>query len=142
MNVIRGVMFFKHEAYRNENEYRFQQLFRRDKPAPDVKYRRRPTSLVRYREYGWRRRGPGALKKIVIGPAADRDKAARFVKDCLASFHPEPDSVDPLSPYPEPFCPDCISAKAKASRETRSRTPVKARRGQQSRWCAALEEND
>jgi len=34
MNVIRGVMFFKHEAYRNENEYRFQQLFRRDKPAP------------------------------------------------------------------------------------------------------------
>jgi hypothetical protein len=94
MNVIRGVMFFKHEAYRNENEYRFQQLFRCDKPAPAVKYRKRPTSLVRYREYNWRRRGPGALKKIVIGPAADRDKAARFAKDCLASFHPEPDSVE------------------------------------------------
>src|SRR4029077_14496990 len=47
MNVIRGVMFFKHEAYKNEKEYRFQQLSRRDKPAPAVKYKQRPTSLVR-----------------------------------------------------------------------------------------------
>ena len=93
MNVIRGVMFFKHEAYRNENEYRFQQLFRRDKPAPAVKYRKRPSSLVRYREFDWRRHAPGALKQIVIGPAADRAKAARFAKDCLAAFHADPDSV-------------------------------------------------
>lgn len=94
MNVVRGVMFFKHEAYRNENEYRFQQLFRRDKPAPAVKYRQRPTSLVRYREFDWRRRAPGALKKIIVGPAADRVKAARFAKDCLASFHADPASVE------------------------------------------------
>jgi hypothetical protein len=94
MNVIRGVMFFKHEAYRNENEYRFQQLFRRDIAAPVVKYRRRPTSLVRYREFDWRRRAPGALKKIVIGPAADRVKAVRFAKDCLAAFHTGPASVE------------------------------------------------
>jgi hypothetical protein len=32
----------------SQTEYRFQQLFRRDKPAPDVKTRRRGTSLVRY----------------------------------------------------------------------------------------------
>ena len=94
MNVIRGVMFFKHEAYKNENEYRFQQLFRRDKPAPTVKYRRRPTSLVRYREFDWRSRAPGALKKIVVGPAADRAKVARFAKDCLAAFHADPASVE------------------------------------------------
>ena len=94
MDVIRGVMFFKHEAYRNEKEYRFQQLFRRDKPAPDVKYRRRGTSLVRYREFDWRKHASGSLRKIVIGPAADRIKAARFAKDCLAAFHPDPDSVE------------------------------------------------
>ena len=94
MDVIRGVIFFKHEAYRNEKEYRFQQLFRRDKPAPDVKYRRRGTSLVRYREFDWRKHAPGSLKKIVIGPAADRIKAARFAKDCVAAFHPDPDSVE------------------------------------------------
>jgi hypothetical protein len=94
MNVIRSVMFFKHEAYRNEDEYRFQQLFRFDKPAPAVKFRKRPASLVRYREFDWRRHAPSALKKIVVGPAADRPKAARFVKDCLAAFHADPDGVE------------------------------------------------
>jgi Protein of unknown function (DUF2971) len=94
MNVIRGVMFFKNEAYRNEKEYRFQQLFRRDKPAPAVEYRRRPSALVRYREFDWRGLAPGALRKIVIGPAAERAKAARFAKDCLAAFHADPDSME------------------------------------------------
>jgi hypothetical protein len=54
MNVIRGIMFFKHEAYREEREYRFQQLFRYDRAAPNVKYRQRSYSLVRYREFNWR----------------------------------------------------------------------------------------
>jgi hypothetical protein len=94
MQVIRGVMFFKHEAYRNEDEYRFQQLFRRDKTSPAVKYRLRGTSLVRYRTFDWRKHAPGALKKIIIGPAADRLKAARFAKDCLAAFHIDPGSVE------------------------------------------------
>jgi hypothetical protein len=94
MNVIRGAMFFKHEAYRNEREYRFQQLFRRDKAVPDVKYRRRGTTLVRYREFDRRKHAPDALKKIIMGPAADHTKAARFAKDCLAAFHGDPDSVE------------------------------------------------
>jgi len=94
MDVIRCVMFFKHEAYQNEKEYRFQQLFRRDKPAPDVKHRRRGTSLVRYREFDWRKHAPGSLKKIVIGPAADRAKAVRFAKDYLATFHANPNDVE------------------------------------------------
>lgn len=94
MEVIRAVMFFKHEAYQNEKEYRFQQLFRRDKPAPHVKYRRRGMSLVRYREFDWRKFAPRAMKKIIVGPAADRTKAARFAKDCLAAFHPDPHSVE------------------------------------------------
>ena len=94
MNVIRGSCFFKHEGYKNEKEYRFQQLFRRDKPTPAVRYRRRPTSLVRYREFDWRKHAPHALMKIVIGPAADRAKAVRFAKDCLAAFHPDPDGVE------------------------------------------------
>jgi Protein of unknown function (DUF2971) len=93
MNIIRGVMFFKHEAYRNEKEYRFQQLFRYDKAAPEVKYRRRPGAIVRYREYDWRKRANGALKRIVIGPAADRTTAVRFANDCLAAFHGRTDPV-------------------------------------------------
>lgn len=88
MQVIRGIMFFKHEAYENEKEYRFQQLFRYDRPAPAVKHRMRPHSLVRYREFDWRTLAPAALREIVIGPAADKAKAERFVRDCLAAFHP------------------------------------------------------
>lgn len=97
MNVIRGVMFFKHEACKNEKEYRFQQLFRRDKPAPSVKYWRRGTSFVRYREFDWRKLAPASLKQIVIGPAADQRKATRFARDCLAAFHPDPGRVDVIS---------------------------------------------
>src|SRR5205807_8074442 len=64
---------------RRSSDLRFQQLFRRDKPVPNVKYRRRGTSLVRYRTFDWRTRdAPGVLKKIVVGPAADGNKAARF----------------------------------------------------------------
>jgi hypothetical protein len=91
MNVIRGVMFFKHEGYRNEKEFRFQQLFRRDRPAPGVKYRKRPHSLIRYREFDWKTVAGRSLKEIVIGPAADKIKAERFAKDCLAAFYPAGD---------------------------------------------------
>jgi hypothetical protein len=87
MQVIRGIMFFKHEAYRNEKEYRFQQLFRSDRPAPTLKHRMRSHSLVRYREFDWRTVAGAALKEIVIGPAADEKKAERFARDCLSAFH-------------------------------------------------------
>lgn len=86
LHVIRSTMFFKHEAYRNEREYRFQQLFRRDRAPPAVKLRHRPYSVVRYREFSWRNEAPGALQKIVVGPAADRAKAKQFADDCLREF--------------------------------------------------------
>jgi hypothetical protein len=79
MNVIRAVMFFKHEAYRNEKEYRFQQLFRRDKPAPAVNYRRRPTSLIRYKDFDWRALSSQALTKVVVGRGSRRTASRRFI---------------------------------------------------------------
>jgi hypothetical protein len=36
LNGIRRIMFFKHEAYKNENEYRFQQLFRYGRARREV----------------------------------------------------------------------------------------------------------
>jgi hypothetical protein len=41
LNVISAIMLFKHEAYKNEKEYRFQQLIGRSGPAAVVKYRPR-----------------------------------------------------------------------------------------------------
>ena len=94
VGVLRLLMFFKHEAYKNEDEYRFLQIYEGDRPAPDVKYRKRPSVITRYREFDWRSQAPKALKKIVIGPAANRAQATRFVKDCLAAFHADPDNVE------------------------------------------------
>jgi hypothetical protein len=89
MHAMRAVLFFKHEAYRKEQEYRFLQVHRADVPPPEVKVRARASSSVRYKEFDWRTAAPGALRRIVIGPAADPENAAQFASDCLASFHSE-----------------------------------------------------
>jgi hypothetical protein len=86
-NVAQSVLFYKHSAYSNEQEYRFLQLHHADVPPPEVKFRSRPHSLVRYREFDWRSVASDALKQIVIGPSADPQKAAQFAGDCLRSFH-------------------------------------------------------
>ncbi|MFZ1006610.1 MAG: DUF2971 domain-containing protein [Candidatus Sulfotelmatobacter sp.] len=85
-HALGPVLYFKHEAYSNEQEYRFLQVHRADLPAPTVKLRHRPYALVRYREFDWRKVAPTSLKRIVIGPAADADMAYRFATDCLRFF--------------------------------------------------------
>ena len=47
MHAVRSVLFFKHEAYGNENEYRFLQIYRADLPPPQVKLRARAYALVK-----------------------------------------------------------------------------------------------
>ncbi len=88
-------IFFKHTAYRNEMEYKFLETHSAD-AAPTVGARRRPYSLIRYREYDWRSVASSALTRIVVGPAADQNKAAQFAEDCLALFHPPAKNVEIL----------------------------------------------
>lgn len=87
LKALNAGLYFKHEAYSNEREYRFLEAHPIDQPVPGVKIRYRPYSLIRYREFNWRQLAPGALKQIVIGPAADRQKAHQFARDCLRFFH-------------------------------------------------------
>ena len=84
--IVAG-LYFKHEAYENEKEYRFLQVFNKLSQVPGLKLRSGPYSLVKYREFDWRSAAPGALKKIIVGPAADYEKASRFAKDCLRLFN-------------------------------------------------------
>lgn len=84
-HVLRASLFFKHKAYEHEKEYRFLQLHQADMP-PEVKQRYRSYELVRYREFDWKRLQAGALKKIIVGPAADRNKATQFATDCMNAF--------------------------------------------------------
>ncbi|HLQ26942.1 MAG TPA: DUF2971 domain-containing protein [Acidiferrobacterales bacterium] len=99
VHALTAAVLFKHEAYNNEREYRFLQVYRADLPPPEVKQRYRPYELVKYREFDWRRPGARALKQIVIGPAADRSKTTQFAKDCLVAFH-EGDVEIGCSPIP------------------------------------------
>jgi len=79
-------LFFKHPAYSNEKEFRFLEVHSAGKPIPDLKFRSRPYSLVRYREFDWKRFAGNSLTKIVIGPAADPKVASRFAYDCVREF--------------------------------------------------------
>jgi hypothetical protein len=88
MHILTAALFFKHKAYKNEQEFRFLKLFRYDVPPPDVKRRYRSYELVKYQEFDWRNVDAGALKRIIVGPAADRNKATRFANECLAGFNP------------------------------------------------------
>jgi hypothetical protein len=85
--ALRASLFFKHEAYMNEREFRFIQIHRADIPPPEVKRRYRAYELVKYREFDWRRTAAGSLKRVVVGPATDGRKGERFATDCLAAFH-------------------------------------------------------
>ncbi len=85
--IFQAALFFKHAAYSNEQEYRFLEMFTAKADVPDLKYRGRSYSLTRYREFDWRTVVSASLKKIVVGPAADRAKATQFARDCLRLFH-------------------------------------------------------
>lgn len=82
VHVLHASLYFKHRAYLNEREYRFLELHVGNK-LPDVKFRAREYELIKYREFDWKSANKGILKKIVIGPAADCDKARAFVDQCL-----------------------------------------------------------
>lgn len=79
-------LYFKHEAYVNECEYRFLQIQSGDLTAENVRFRARPYGLVRYTEYDWRSVAPEALKEIIIGPAAERHKSQSYAQDCLDAY--------------------------------------------------------
>ena len=87
---LHASIYFKHEAYKNEEEYRFLQTFRMDLPAEGIKFRSRPYSLVKFREINWKSAAPNTLRRIVVGPAADFSKAGQFAHDCCKEFYTGP----------------------------------------------------
>lgn len=92
--VLHAALFFKHEAYSNEREYRFLEMHRADALPPIVKRRPRASSLVQYVELDWKTPATGTLKRIVIGPAANHQKAAEFARKCLREFGPSDVQID------------------------------------------------
>ena len=86
--VLEVALYFKHESYANEYEFRFLETITRNED-PLVKWRAKSSELVAFRDFSWRDIQPSVLKRIIIGPAADRYKAKAFVKACLTAYHPK-----------------------------------------------------
>jgi len=78
-------LHFKHHAYENENEHRFLRT-QEISCTHGVKTRPRHHELIKYCEFAWRSAGAGILKKIMVGPAADYEKARAFAEQCLKDF--------------------------------------------------------
>jgi hypothetical protein len=89
--VIRAAIFFKHEAYKNEQEYRFLQIRGIDQTTDDLKRWARRHSLIRFAEFDWKTKDQSALREIIVGPAADESVARSFARECLrvGGFDPE-----------------------------------------------------
>jgi len=80
-------LYFKHQGYSNEREYRFLRVFEANHPLAEMKLRFRPYSAIKYIEFDWKNATQGALKEIVVGPAAEFSKASRFARECARMFY-------------------------------------------------------
>ncbi|MCM2344271.1 MAG: DUF2971 domain-containing protein [Alphaproteobacteria bacterium] len=84
-------MCHKHSGYKNEEEYRFLQLFKNGEPVPNLKHRLKKnkkgeSNLVGYREFDWGSKVPCLLEEIVVGPSNDFKQAKEFVTACLKAY--------------------------------------------------------
>lgn len=83
--VLRIALHFKHAAYESEQEYRFL-VIKSPSDTNGIKRRARNGELIDYIEYDWRNPAMNALKEIVIGPSAEKERASRFVQECLTEL--------------------------------------------------------
>ena len=63
LHMVRTSIFFKHEGYRSEEEFRFLHLRRFDAELADIKLRARNTSLIRFLEFNCARATEPIIKK-------------------------------------------------------------------------------
>ena len=68
IKILHVATYFKHEGWREEREYRFLEIVRRNFELDQLKTRRRGDMEVRYREFDWKAVAINSLKEIVIGP--------------------------------------------------------------------------
>lgn len=86
--LIETSIYFKHEAYKTEDEYRFLKVIGAHRDA-HVKFRSRPHTLVRYREFDWKTAAADSIREIVIGPSGDFKVRFTYVSDCLQAYWPK-----------------------------------------------------
>lgn len=85
-SLLQSGLFFKHEAYANEEEFRFCQLHAFNQKPANLKVRYQPHRTIKYVEFDWKMAVPQSLRKIIIGPSANKERSLEFVHTCLEMF--------------------------------------------------------
>jgi hypothetical protein len=84
-SIIRLGAYFKHPAYKPEEEYRFAIRVEPDSVLGKCRTELRPDRIARFYEFDWAHSHKDALKRIFVGPAAV-PHADKFVFDCMREF--------------------------------------------------------
>jgi len=92
LQLAHAALFFKHQAYKSEKEYRFLETYSVDVPPPDELIGP-GSSMARHLEFDWRSIAPKSLKRVLVGPGADQEKAIQLAKNFLHRFNPEAKAV-------------------------------------------------
>jgi hypothetical protein len=69
VHALHAGMHFKHEAYRNEREYRFLRVYPHEARSVPVKHRNRVGTSIKYEEFNWPAVSVCPVRCILIGPA-------------------------------------------------------------------------
>jgi hypothetical protein len=86
LGIYHSALFFKHESYRHEAEYRFMEIHHTDGLPREIRSRQRADGNVSYVAYDWRSVAPKALTSITVGPAGNQDQSAELIADYLREF--------------------------------------------------------
>jgi len=83
LHTLRLALFFKHEGFKDEHEFRFMHIFPADAPVAGLQERMRPSGkIIKYLTFDWLKLCPDALKRVMVGPLADEDYARRIARAC------------------------------------------------------------
>jgi hypothetical protein len=82
IHLLHAAIFFKHKAYKNEQEYRFLKTYRAGMQISGLKRRPRRYSFIEYAEFDWKSAPHVTPKRLIVGPS-DQMRAGRFAENCL-----------------------------------------------------------
>lgn len=81
LHALQSSLFYKHKGYETEKEYRFLQVFNWLATVPNIHHKHKKDELISYTKTKWKDEKRFALKEVIIGPAADKNKSEKFLME-------------------------------------------------------------
>ena len=81
--AMRAALFFKHDTFHAEAEYRFLEIRQWNAPTAGIRQRQRSGETIDFTEYGWALAAATTLREIMVGPGADFETASSLARQWL-----------------------------------------------------------